>query len=468
MTSAQASPLRRVAVVAACAAVVFLACADRTFAFRVAGMNVRVAQVALFACAVAWAIEVGREGVRRALTEARGVAVCAAALAAASIVTIALADAPDATFVRAGWLAFNVVASAGFAAWATRRGALAHALAAGISAVAAVIWIDAFAVHWFGAEPVLGGAQPGHFFEGVLIARPHAFFYEPSYAAGALVLGVAATLGPGIADRRVAVGGAALVLSAVVLTTSRAGIVAAIVALVLAGVLVLAARAAQGASRVLREVGLSCALAGVLLVAWSAHPGGARSLRSLAGPLGWESTKARLAPVLDGGASGVAERVDRALGTPEPSMTYEEQVLHGRGEIGRLAGLIDGLRAWRRAPWFGSGASYEADVRRRSVISPGAIGGWTGLLAEWGGVGAALFGAFWIALARVRGSCRGPAGRVLLAVLAAHFGVTLVLGPSHVRLDYTLLVAGALVAYGGRAASPERADSAPAASPERR
>lgn len=382
------------------AATTVLALSDEAFSVRLGGMNFRAAQGVLLVVSVAFLV---RERGRLALP--RAAVLCAGGFVAASLVTALLAADPRATLLRTAWFAFNAGTAALFALWAARRAALVCGVAAGVAAVAAVVWVDCLFLHWAESGPLLGGVS-----EGRGTSRPTAFHYEPSYAAGALVLGLAFTLHPGISNRRLAIGAGALVASAIFLTSSRSGSVALAAATLAA---CLAAVAPRGRP-FLREWGAALLVGACLVGLFALDEGGRRHLRAIAGPLGPQSS------------------VDRvAAGVPS-------------SETDRLASYRAGLARWRDAPLFGSGAAADPDAGR--ALDPGSISGWIGLLVEAGLVGAALWAGIWVAAWRGFRVREGPAAPWLAAVLAAHFGVSLVLGPSFVRLDYWVLGAAALVA----------------------
>lgn len=438
-------------------AIVFLSMSDTVFVFRAAGMTFRWAQFALLLVAIHWAWSMRRAGLAAMAGLSPAAAGCALALGASFGVTAALSAEPLPTALRAAWFLANFGICAASVAWAERRGVLARSLFLGVAGVAGVVWIDAVAIHCFGLEPVLGGAQQSYLFEGVPTLRPQAFHYEPSYAACALALASAATLCPGAAGRRASVLVTGLVLSAVVLTSSRAGILAIVIAALTATALLAFAR---GGGRHLATVGLSWAAAALFLCVFAAAPGGNWYLRAIAGPFGVARTVERVSQIADDGSGrSLTERIDSL--PPEASVDPEEARRRdiGRSEIGRLSSYLRGLDRWRAAPWFGHGAARERVVVRERLLAQSEMSAWVGLLAEFGAFGSALYVALFGAVAWARRPAADSGGRaparILAAVLLAHSAVSFQLGPSFVRLDYCLLTLGVLAAYGAAGGSAQ-------------
>ena len=204
---------------ALCATVFFLASADRLFAVRTYGVNVRFASFALLAGLVVWILTRARKSVDdiRSLSTAWLPFIALYALAAAT------SDVSAPATLKVAWFAFNfIVAYAAIALFDARDVARGYFLS--YLVIALIITIDFVTGFTHGLDHMIGYGQANDMVPGMLLFRPHAFYYEPSFAASGLALAWALALtrmrdaAPNVASALVIVGAIALLVM-----TSRTG-----------------------------------------------------------------------------------------------------------------------------------------------------------------------------------------------------------------------------------------------------
>ena len=164
-----------------CAIVFFLASADRLFTIRTGAVSVRLAAVVLLVASAVFAVTRWRKSNDdiRALTIAWLPFVAMYALAAAT------SEAPAPAILKLGWFAFDFsVAFAAIALFDVRDVARGYFLS--YLVVASIIAIDFVSGFTRGPDYMIGYAQENNMVSGMLLFRPHAFYYEPSFAAGGL------------------------------------------------------------------------------------------------------------------------------------------------------------------------------------------------------------------------------------------------------------------------------------------
>jgi hypothetical protein len=458
------------------AAAAFLSMADVAFATRIGGWNVRWAQGLLLIFTAAALRSPHR---RRALLDAargdgRLVVGGAAVLAFAGVASSLLSPSPVPGLVKSGWWLFNLGSTAVLCTTLEDRRAVIRGLAVGLGLVAAVVWVDTLAIYILGTEgPVLGGAQTSYLFEGRVPLRPHAFFYEPSYAGSAFALALCVLLALGVGGGWFEGGVLVLLSCAIVFTTSRTGLVGfAVVLLAMVGRLALL----RGAL-LRRQAAVPAATLLVLLAFFLATPQSRSYGRFLLGPLGPRGVTARLATALPTPAKSPARpapapstQAPPAPSTQAPSMSKAATAPKpSTSEGARLDSFLTALERWRQNPLLGSGTTWLKGANG-SPLKPMSMATWAELLAETGLVGTAGFLLLVLGLL-ARAYRRCSADRRLFVVVAAvvHLGVNLTLTQTYPRLDYWLLLTGlaALSGDGARAralsAAPESRELASAA-----
>jgi O-antigen ligase len=408
---------------AAFALLFFLGSADQVFATRVGGLNLRWGQALLLAGALAFAPSAW-SAIRGAWTDARAVVLAWAAFFGLYALAVALSPAPKLSIVKLAWALFNMGGAALlFVAGTRHREALVRGLVGACATTAAVLWVDALALHWLGTAPLLGLAQDSYEHAGFLQRRPHAFFYEPSYAGASLAFALPTLLvATRSMPRALRLGAPALVTSAIVLTTARTGIVSlglgAVVAVVLAW--------RSGHRELVRRLVTIAALSTLALALFFAPTARSRAYGGfLLGPMGPIGVLHRLLP-----ATPTAATVDP-----------------GTSEGARASNFREGLARIAERPVLGWGAvgADKPGPGEARLLKPVATNTWVEV-----GVEAGLLGllAFLHAIAvTIRSVLRraAPEPRVLLlAAMAAHLVVNLNFTQTFPRLDYWLLFVAAL------------------------
>ena len=418
----------RISLVLFFAVLFFLCSADQFFAIRVHGLNFRLGQALLLFCSILSLRQIAG-GIRNGSGEWRGLWKIAKnwvpfflvyALAAGT------SPSPGRTFLKEGWALFNIGGALLLFSNPGWTLSLRKGIFWGATALALTIWIQVVAIYLLGVTVVwpypsasqplsvtwlhgfpLGFAQNTQdSFGGVPILRPNAFYYEPSYAGCALAFALPLVLA--IGKNGGFFGSAfapAMVLSSVVLTSSRAGILG----------LGLGLGAGFIGSLFLGPKGLFTSLlkptllAALFLAIALLSPSVQKYAGFLLGPLG---------------PSAIAARVN------DPRLS----------EGGRVESFRKGLRSWGENPVLGSGSSAAAENHSGGlgVVSENM---WLEIGIESGVLG---FLAFAFALGRtvVEAAKRGANQAVMLLALSAiavHLVVNMNFTMTFPRLDYWIL-----------------------------
>lgn len=392
---------------ATCAVVIFLSSADQVFTVHVLSMNVRFANFALLACLVAWFVTRAHQ----ARNEARWLALGWLPF----IAVYALAAATSAhwlpTMVKLGWFAFSFFAAY---AWTTlfdhRDVTRAYFLSyLGIAAIIVVDFVNGFSR---GPDHMIGFGQATDMVNGMVVYRPHAFYYEPSFAASSLALAWALAMtrmrdaGPNVATALAVAGGVALLVMA-----SRTGwLFATIAALAL---LVFHARSPQPSRRTERwRAAIPAALGAALLIAVLAASGQHDAFHGLLGRLGFAQAFERVCPRLAEQyavdlrcLSGEERRKFFGEGQPiDPDETTEGL---------RLAAMRTALATVAVYPSLGVGARPGSN---RLIAPPAVPNLWLEIALE-GGLAALVAFGFGIAYTLYRWQAFEPQHRGTLIVL---------------------------------------------------
>jgi hypothetical protein len=437
-----ASPLP--AVFSVFFAVLFYLCsADQFFAVRIHGFNFRLGQFFIFLTLLAflWTFLKEKTSVERA--EITRLATAWLLFFLLYALSAALSASPGPTFVKLIWALFNMMGAALLCLNQRWSSALERGFSYGLLAIAATIWIQFIVIYFFGVTPLLdtpSASQPlilwgihwlplgfaqttSDIFQGVEIFRPNAFYYEPSYAGCALAFSFPLILALN-RDRsrfeKLIV--PALVFSAVVLTSSRSGLLGLIVALagITCGTLFTRQR------NILAETWKSILTAGLLLGLLALTNPGQKYFSYMAGPLGPEKAISRI---------------------DNPHLS----------EGGRVAAMKNALKLWSQHPWLGDGVAVSATNPQGQKLIPVVENMWLEVAVEAGGLG---FLAFAYGLFRTMGEplWRRPAKSDVVLVLSAvtvHLLVNMNFSGTFPRLDYWLLFFLAVHLL-GRYAEPRR------------
>lgn len=479
-------------------AVLFFFCsADQVFATRVGGLNLRWGQLLLLGVSAwsLWTLRPGAPGVSDRWRALAPLALTWGAFFVAYAAAAALGTDPAPAFVKLAWAVFNIGGAAALClALPASRRALTGGFVLGTSLTSLVILVDAAAMFWAGMDgPLVGFAQDSFSIDNVVQRRPHAFYYEPSYAGAMLAFATPLLLAAtGKAPRLVRWGVPALAMSAAVLTTARTGLLSLFVAVSAAAVLGLLLRD----TRPLRRIAASGLVATALLAALlGPTAAGQRYLEFLLGPLGPQGIVTRLRSELEmrKGFTAVKEppplvapasSADPALPsggaiaareTP-PAAPPARELPPPSSEYDRLNNALQTLRHWGARPLLGWGSAMLPPLSQEGerLLRPTTMNTWLEVGVESGLVG---FAAFALALfVSMRLAWRGAADRRLrayvLAAWAAHFLVNLSFTQTFPRLDYWLLFflsvrlawreAPALAAARAPEPAPPESDAAPA------
>ena len=404
------TPFRRASVAlptVVCAIVSFLASADRLFTIRTDAVNVRFAAVVLLVASAVFAVTRGRKSSDdiRALTIAWLPFVAMYTLAAAT------SEAPVPGMLKLGWFAFDFfVAFAAIALFDARDVARGYFLS--YLVVASIIAIDFVSGFTRGPDYMIGYAQENNMVSGMLLFRPHAFYYEPSFAAGGLAFAWALALtrmrdaAPKLASALVVVGAIALVVM-----TSRIGWIFASVA----AAAVVAFRCRERSLRLssLARASYPIVLIASILAGVIAFSDKRDAFGALVGRLGFAQAFERVCPLLaDHFAvdiqclSGDARR--EYLGEAQPLNAYETT------EGARLVGLRTTLATIAQHPWLGVGVGHGSD---RFIAPPMAANLWLEVALE-GGLMTLMAFAFGVTLTLWRWGMFEARNRDIVIVLA--------------------------------------------------
>jgi hypothetical protein len=247
---------------ATCAVVFFLGSADQVFTVHVLFTNVRFANFALLAGLVAWLVTRPHQARNEARWLALGWLPFIAVYALAAVTSAHWLP----TMVKLGWFAFSFFTAYAWITLFDHRD-VTRAYFLSYVAIAAIIVIDFVNGFSRGPDHMIGFGQANDMVNGMLVFRPHAFYYEPSFAASSLALAWALAMtrmrdaGPNLATALAIAGGVALLVM-----TSRTGwLFATIAALAL---LVFHARSPQPSRRTERwRAAIPAALGAALLIA---------------------------------------------------------------------------------------------------------------------------------------------------------------------------------------------------------
>lgn len=427
-------------------ALIFFGTADQVFATRLFSVNLRWAQLLLLGGTLA-SLPFVWQGWRARRTEVmRSLPLLVAWVAffVAYGVAATVSEAPGRTVVKLAWGAFNVLGAATVCLLTARPAALLRdAFLTASVLVAAVIWVDALVLYWVGLEaPLLGLAQTSYVFEGQQVLRPHAFYYEPSYAGAWLAFGLpVVVLATWHRPRWMRLLLPAVVLGAIVLTSARTGIVSAAMAIGIAALHGLMRRDRA----LLGNLAATLAVTAVLLAVFFAPPRAASYGRFISGPLGPKALMARLMPAPvpdepppspqppppveeDSPAEPLVERIEKALGGPMPKTS----------EGNRLASYAHALKTWWQRPLLGWGVAASGPDDR--LLPPVTINTWLEILVEAGLLGLLTFGgAIVLSVRTAVRHARATTLSLLGAAWLAHLLVNLNLTQTYPRLDYWLL-----------------------------
>jgi len=364
-----------------CAIVFFLASADRRFTIRTDAVNVRFAAVALLVACAVFAVTRWRESNDdiRALTIAWLPFVAMYAIAAAT------SQAPAPGMLKLGWFAFNFVGAFAVTALFDVRD-VGRGYFLSYLVIASIIAIDFVTGFTRGSDHMIGYGQLNDMVPDMLLFRPHAFYYEPSYAASGLAFAWALALtrmrdaAPKLASALVVIGAVALVVM-----TSRIGWLYAAVAA--AAILVFRYRERTLGLSSLARASIPMVLIASVLAGVIAFSDKRDAIGGLFGRLGFAQAFERVCPLIAeqfaadiGCLSGDARR--KFLGEGQPFDAGETS------EGSRLVGLRTAVATIAQHPWLGAGVSRGRD---RFIAAPAVANLWLEVAVESGLISLAAF-----------------------------------------------------------------------------
>ena len=365
---------RSVALTVVCAIMIFMASADLLFAIRTGVGNLRFGAVALLIAFVVFAATRWR----RSHADVKTVTIAWSPFIAVYALAVAISPTPAPGLLKLAWFTFDfVVAFAAIALFGARNAARGYFLC--YLVIASIIVIDFVNGFTHGPGRMIGYGQANDMVPGLTLFRPHAFYYEPSYAASSLALAWALAMtkmrdvAPRLATVLVAVGAVAIVLM-----TSRTGWMYAAVA----AAAVLAYRCWEGTLRLssLARAAIPFVLFAGALAGLVAFSDKREAFGGLLARLGFAHAFERMCPL-------VTEQfaVDLACLPSDARRMY-----FGEGQTLDAEETTEGIRvvALRTAaaviaehPWLGVGVAYGEG---RVIAPPKPTGIWLEIAREGG------------------------------------------------------------------------------------
>ncbi len=429
MIVAPSPPSRHRAVLATllCAMLFFLGTADQIFSLRVQGVNVRIANVVLAAGLAAWLLARRADSARDLAALSIGWLPFLAAYGLAAVTS----DTPWLGLLKLAWFGFNFLTAYAWCKLFDHRDVVRGYFSAFL-VVTLLIAVDFVTGFTRGPEYMIGFGQPNDLVADQTLYRPHAFYYEPSYAASGIALAWALALTP---MGRVAVTLSTLLvgvgLVALVATLSRTGWLYAVVVTV---TLILFGSVGGSASAVpWRKVLAALAIAGLLgaalLLPEQNRTGFAMSLQSLS----WQQSVERVCPIirnqlafLDLQCLSSEERV-RSIGRSRDIVPEQT------GEGQRLGHAKQAFAIVAAHPLLGSGVTRG----EHRLIEPTASNMWLEMAVEGGILSVAAF-VWGLAFTLRRFRVFRPENRSIAIVLLVYFAVAWQFLQTFPRLDQWL------------------------------
>lgn len=365
-----------------CAVLFFLGTADHVFSFRIQGVTVRIANLLLAGGLVTWLLT------RRADSPRDMAALAIAWLPFFALYGLAAvaSDTPWLGLLKLSWFAFNFLTAYAWCRLFDPRD-LARGYFAAFLVVSAVIVVDFTSGFTRGPQYMIGFGQPNDLTTGQILYRPHAFYYEPSYAASGVGLAWLLALTPmgsvatTLSTMLIGVG-----LVALTVTMSRTGWLFAVVATV---ALVLFGKIRPDFASVVswRKVLVTMVLTALIFAGLLVPEQNRTRFGALLHSLGWQQTLERVCPIvrdhfafLDLQCLNTEERL-RSLGR------LRDAVPEHTSEGQRLTSLKDAVASVQARPLLGSGVQRG----EHRLIEPTASNMWLEIAVEGGILSVAAF-----------------------------------------------------------------------------
>lgn len=412
----------------ACAILFFLGTADQVFALRIEGVNVRIANLLLAAGLVTW-LWTRRIGSMRDVAALLIAWLPFVALYGAAAVA---SDAPWVTLLKLLWFAFNFAAAFAWCRLFDPRDVVRGYFAAFL-VVSAVIAVDFMSGFTRGPQYMIGFGQPNDLIAGQVVYRPHAFYYEPSYAASGVAVAWALALTPmGRTATTLSTMLIPLGLVALVVTMSRTGWLYAIAATV-AWLLFRQGGAGSTPRLSWRKVAATLAVTALVCAALLAPEQNRARFMTLLQTLGWQQTLERICPILRDHVAFLDVQClspdERLAAVGRSRDAVPEQTSEGQ----RLASMKESLTSIAASPLLGKGVT-RGDQR---LIEPTASNVWLELAVEGGVLALAAF--IWgLGFTLNHWRVFRPENRLLAIVLVLYFLVAWPFLQTFPRLDQWL------------------------------
>jgi hypothetical protein len=404
------------------AALFFLCSADQFFTTHISGFNVRWGQPILLIAAFFSLVSLAKEARRGSFLwdfHKKLLVFWAPFFAAYGLATL-YSPTIKLTFIKWGWAAFNIGLAALVCLNSKWNESLKRGFQYAIVLIAGLIWLEAIAIYWFRVVPqsdpasttlqvhlgrlFIGYAQPSWVYQGIQFFRPNVFYYEPSYAGSALAFAFPllialhrnkfffAYLNPGI------------VLGAIILCSSRSGILSALFAIPFLLIFVLFKKQ----NNILKLLLKILAITFSLILIFSVSPLGLKYIQFINGPLGMD--------------------------------TVQRVGAYTSSEGDRLSNMVDCIQIWSRHLFLGNGV-YPIVNGENHGLSQISMNTWLEIAMESGILGIMTF--IFSLLATMREAVvTGKSVSVFPFILAAwvsHFLVSLHFTQTFPRLDYWLI-----------------------------
>lgn len=410
-----------------CAVLVFLSTADRFFALRVHGINARVADVMLAVGLVTWLVA------RKADVKASfsSLATAWAPFVAVYAVAAVTSATPGLGLLKLAWFAFNMLTAFAWCRLFDAR-ALARGLCAAFLVVSAIIVVDFATGFTRGPEHMIGYGQPNDLVPGQILYRPHAFYYEPSYAASGVSLAWALALTPlGAAAGALSTMLLGVGLAAVVATLSRTGWL--YVGVVCVALLAFGAAGGSAFRIGWRKALLALAVATLICLALAASAGSRTQLATLLHTLGWQQTVERVCPIVRDRVGFLDLQCQSGEERRRSMSRLRDVVPKDTGEGQRLTSLENAIALVKADPLLGSGVTPG----EHRLLESRASNVWLELAIE-GGVLSVVAFAWGLGYALYRWRVFRPENGAIAIVLVAYFGVAWQFLQTFPRLDQWL------------------------------
>ena len=302
---------------------------------------------------------------------------------------------------------------------------------------------------------MVGFAQPNDLIAGQILHRPHAFYYEPSYAASAVAIAWALALTP--MGRVAATLSTMLIgagLAALIVTMSRIGWLYAILA-GLARLLVPSAGTASGSALPWRRIGAALGFTTLVCVVLLAPDANRERFAALVKSLGWQQTFQRVCPIVQSLVTTLElqclDESERRLSAGRARDIVPEHTSEGQ----RFVSMGESIARVIEHPWLGHGVTRGRD----RLIEPVTSNVWLEIAVE-GGLLAAVTFAWGLAVSLHRWHAFAPGYRLIGIVLALYFVVAWQFLQTFPRLDPWLAFWVALTFTASQSRAPPAPDRA--------